>query len=486
MRRENRRARGRAISGALVLWALAASGLAQDVIIRPREISDVLLNPGMGFTTQQRFNGDRVDPPGWIEGRIESQDVHGNYKNENYPQTTLAYVRLYWSTLEPGPEIYDWQVIDKALATARERGQSLIFRVMPSGETEADAAARFSWYRRNIPGDAADVPSWYRALVGPWHKLGNRKWLVDPEDPRYLKYFGGLIRALGKRYDGHPDLESVDVALVGMAGEDAGVDDLKITTRHALLDCYLESFKKTPLLIQLDDQEVNKYSHAFRPVGWRTDCLGDMGFFEPNWSHMLDLYPQMLSQSGLQDDWKQAPVAFEICGIMQDWKERGWDIDYIIDQSLKWHISSLNAKSAAVPKEWEPQVNRWLKSMGYRFVLRKFTYPQAVSSNGKLAFTSWWENKGVAPCYKKYSLALRLKNDRRTELFLTDANITTWLPGDNVYDDAVFLPVDMPVGDYEISLALVDPSSRQPKVKLAIEGLEEDGWYRLGRIKVRE
>jgi hypothetical protein len=124
--------------------------------------------------------------------------------------------------------------------------------------------------------------------------------------------------------------------------------------------------------------------------------------------------------------------------------------------------------------------------MGYRFVLRKFTYPQAVSSNGKLAFTSWWENKGVAPCYKKYSLALRLRNDRRTELFLTDANITTWLPGDNVYDDAVFLPADMPVGDYEISLALVDPSSRQPKVKLAIEGLEEDGWYRLGRIKVRE
>ena len=179
MRRENRRATGRAISGALVLWALAASGLAQDVIIRPQEIGDLLLNPGMGFTTQQRFNGDRVDPPGWIEGRIESQDVHGNYKNENYPQTTLAYVRLYWSTLEPRPEVYDWQLIDKALAIARERGQSLIFRVMPNGETEADAAARLSWIFRGLSDERAlrlcsKIERRFALGQARWRRVGGR------------------------------------------------------------------------------------------------------------------------------------------------------------------------------------------------------------------------------------------------------------------------------------------------------------------------
>ena len=76
---------------------------------------------------------------------------------------------------------------------------------------------------------------------------------------------------------------------------------------------------------------------------------------------------------------------------MQTWKEKGWDVDYIIDQSLKWHISSFNAKSSPVPVEWKPQVDRWLKKMGYRFVLRKFTYPNEISSSGQLAFTSWWE-----------------------------------------------------------------------------------------------
>ncbi len=113
-------------------------------------------------------------------------------------------------------------------------------------------------------------------------------------------------------------------------------------------------------------------------MGWRVDCLGDMGGFSPTWSHMLDYYPQNIIYFGMQDAWKKAPVTLEVCWVMQHWKNKGWDVDYIIDQSLKWHISSFNAKSSAVPDEWWPQVNRWLKRMGYRFVLRKFTYPATV------------------------------------------------------------------------------------------------------------
>ncbi len=51
-----------------------------------------------------------------------------------------------------------------------------------------------------------DVPDWYRKMVGPNVKFVTPKWLVDPEDPRYAKYFGAMIRATGQRYDGHPDL----------------------------------------------------------------------------------------------------------------------------------------------------------------------------------------------------------------------------------------------------------------------------------------
>jgi hypothetical protein len=169
---------------------------------------------------------------------------------------------------------------------------------------------------------------------------------------------------------------------------------------------------------------------------------------------------------------------------MQGWKNRGWDVDYIIDQSLKWRISSFNAKSSAVPEEWKPHVDRWLKRMGYRFALRKFTYPETVRPHGKLAYTTWWENKGVAPCYRQWPFALRLKGPARTEVFLTDADIRTWMPGDNLHDGAVFIPADMPAGEYEIAVGLLDPHTRAPKVKLAIAGMAEDGWYPMGKIRV--
>jgi hypothetical protein len=122
--------------------------------------------------------------------------------------------------------------------------------------------------------------------------------------------------------------------------------------------------------------------------------------------------------------------------------------------------------------------------MGYRFALRKFTYPAVVKAGASLAFTSWWDNQGVAPCYRRFPLALRLKSTARSELLLTAADITTWLPGDSLYDSTVSIPPNLPAGPYSLQLALVEPSSRTPKVRLAIEGRAADGWYELGAIKI--
>lgn len=84
-----------------------------------------------------------------------------------------------------------------------------------------------------------------------------------------------------------------------------------------------------------------------------------------------------------------------------------------------------------MPREWWPQVNRWLKRMGYCFALRKFTYPSTMRPGGELKFTSWWENQGVAPCYRRFRLALRLSNSQKDAILVTKADLRSWLPGDN-------------------------------------------------------
>jgi len=429
--------------------------------------------------TFQRFNGDELNPgKSWTEGYpIVYQEFDGDLKNNNpltpfdkgeHPMTSIAYFRVYWKFIEPERGKYRWDLIDKAMATAHDRGQTLMLRIAPYGTR-----------------DDNDVPDWYRVMVGNEKDVPVEKWRTNPEDPRYPKYFGDMIRTLGERYDGHPDLESIDAAIVGAWGEGAGSEILTQETREALVAAYVDSFNETPLVMLLTDQKTNSHALSKADVGWRVDCLGDMGGFNPNWSHMLDSYPQAIINFGVRDAWKKAPVTLEVCWVMQHWKDMGWDIDYIIDQSLKWHISSFNGKSSPVPDEWWPQVNRWLKQMGYRLVLRKFTYPSVVNPNGNLSFTSWWENKGVAPCYKKFPLALRLKSDKVNEILVTNADIRTWLPGDNLYDDTVSVPTDIPLGEYDLQIALLDVISNQPKVKFAISERQPDGWYSLGRIEAR-
>jgi len=455
----------------LLLLACSAMLFGQSTrIVRPKEIDSVLTNPGIGFTTLNRFNGDPLNPgTRWTEGHpIEAFPFNGHLEVPGQPLTSIAYFRVYWKFVEPEEGRYNWAMLDAALRTAHERGQTLMLRIAPFG-----------------PEPDEDVPAWYRSMMGDESsRTFPDKWRTDPEDPRYVKHWTGLVRALGARYDGSPDLEAVDVSILGFWGEGEHTDLLKDSTMRALVDSYLEAFPKTPLMMQPTDRRTNTYALSKRDVGWRADCLGDMRGVDGRWCHMFDAYPEAVATFGIQDSWRKGPVSLEACWVMQEWKNRGWDIGYIIDQSLKWHISSFNNKSSAVPPEWEPQVKRWLNHMGYRFVLRRFEYPVTVTPSGKLAFTSWWENKGVAPIYHEFPLALRLHNEKRSEVLLTGADTRTWLPGDIVDDDAVFVPADTPAGHYDLQIGMVDPRTRTPKVKLAIEGIDAEGWYTLGTIDV--
>ncbi|OGV51586.1 MAG: hypothetical protein A2017_08295 [Lentisphaerae bacterium GWF2_44_16] len=434
------------------------------IVVRPLETNKVLINPGMGFTTFNRFNGD-INP---CELVIKSPDPESNgviAENKDYPLSSLAYFRTYWRFIEPSPKKYNWELIDYLLETAKFRKQSLVLR---------------------IPGRNKRVyeyPDWYLEKVGGWEKL-TKKYPIPTEDPCYVKYYGNMIRALGERYDGHPYLDSVDLSISGSCGEGGGAADLSGKARETLLDSYLNSFVKTPLLMLCSDEKTTSYSMSKNAAGWRADCLGDMGGWDDDYSHMLDYYPRAIIKYGLQNAWKKAPVHFEAAWNMKHWLEKKWDIDYIIEQSLKWHISAFNNKSSPIPGKYWTKVNKWLKKMGYRFVLRKLSYPGNVISGKKFLIETWWENKGVAPIYRNYVLAFRLKNQNSSYIIKTDADIRNWLPGDIIYDTELFISDSIPKEKYNIQIGIIDKDTERPMVKLAITGKINSGWYEMGEVTV--
>ena len=457
----------------LVTFAVGSIALGQNetVVVRPEPINEVLVNPGMGITTFQRFNGQPLNQGlRWSEEGPTAK--HSELSGRSvFPDTSIAYCRWFWNELQPAADHIRWEIIDTALAEARQHHQTLAIRLMPYD-------------------DEHPLPEWYRNSGARRANKATDKdgsiWQPDFSDPLYLKYWSALVAGTGARYDGNPYLDSVDISSVGYWSEDWSDYMPPFQFQKVLIDIYFDAFKRTPLLMKFDEPQALAYGTG-RGAGWRLDCLGDMGRQwkdRPTFSHMLDFYPQQIARMGIQDVWQRSPVSLETCWVPGFWQGKGWDVDYILDQALRWHVSSLNIKSSAIPLEWEQRFEEFQKRMGYRFVLRRLEYPRVVKAGQMMPVHMWWLNAGVAPTYRQFTLTLQFQSAAGSQNVPFTSDVTKWLPGDAVVDQLVYVPDSLAAGTYRIRLALLDPRTNQPSVRLAIKGRESDGWYMLGTITI--
>ena len=452
------------------------------VTVRPEETDELLANPHVGWQTFHRTKDKDRSLPDWIP-------------------STVHYARWGWKVFEPQPDKIDYAFLDKQLAESRRAGQTLAFRVMCCSTTP----------RRPYH------PDWLKDLGGREIKCSRRNVkglrVPDLDDPVVLKRHLELIRRLGQRYDGHADIDHVDLGSVGWWGEwhMSGCPEAKMpkpATCKRIVDAYLAAFKKTPLLMLIGGGEWLTYA-AERGTGWRADCLGDMGGFSRTWCHMRHAYPKMSQQKGVAEAWKTAPIAWETCWDMRRWVKEGWSLRFIFDYALALHGSQINNKSAPLPpgKEVRAEIERFLRRLGYRLVLKELRHPAAVRPGAELTLAMKWQNAGSAPCYRPYRLAWRLAKARGKKTVLVGkVTVNKWLPGSvklftkEFYagewelprgrvvsvTDRIALAADMPAGSYELSLAVVAADSPKPVVRLGIKGRRKDGWVPLSRIEIRK
>src|ERR1017187_8060024 len=98
-----------------LLFASAAA--AQTVVVHPKLIHDVLVNPRMGIQTVQGFNGDAMNSAlKWSEEGPTAPLASAGAVN--FPASTIAYCRWFWETLEPEQGRVRWDIIENALAEA--------------------------------------------------------------------------------------------------------------------------------------------------------------------------------------------------------------------------------------------------------------------------------------------------------------------------------------------------------------------------------
>lgn len=429
----------------------------QTVTVAPQEIDDLLYNPGMGIAD---FHFGFEQPP-----KVPDE----------YPRSTVAYFRWSWADLEPVEGQYAFDLVDGIIAQAKAKGETLAFRIM----TE---------YEKGSPGWLLD-----KGVKALKETDGT---FPDYNDPTFLAHHDKLVQAFGSRYDGAPEIDHVDIGTVGCWGEwntacclpdqvpqcqalyPTGEHQIRIT------DAYLRAFRKTPLVMLHGGQLTYAAAHG---AGWRGDCFGDYGYFRSDWNHMDDAYAPVLRDPVVADAWKRAPVQFEVCGFIQDWYDKGFDLERILRKGLDWHVSVLNAKSHPIPAAWRPRIDRFLKQLGYRMVLREFVHPKRAVAGSSLTTRSRWDNIGVAPIYHRWPLAYRLRSANADMVgpWISAADLRQWLPGaSHVIEDVLPLPKDLPEGRYELDVAILDQQGRAPHVQLAIEGHREDGWYAISNLTI--
>jgi len=523
---------------------------------------ELLINPHIGFMTFASFNGSGYF--NWDGSFPESvYDGFGGYtSNPDYVDTSIAYIRMYWRILEPQKEAYNWEMVDRLLRLAEQRGQTLMFRIMVTdGHSDSSKSATDSL----VHNDNC-APAWFRATPGIF--TGNpdtAQWGFNHNNSAFYNEFSRLVKAFAERYDGHRYLDSVDIAFVGHCGENLNMNAMQDDVMDKLVKVYVDSFKITPLIGFLTDhgnssapndgKNMNHYvAKNGGKAGLRADSFGDMGFYAGgfNWNYMMGStsggftggtpnsgYPWAIDRANMKyeeiygkEAWELGPITFETCWTFKDmydantgrkppynanWSPPGawnwipvdptangqhsYDIDLIIDKANEWHTSSINGKSSAIPLDWQDSIYDWIKQMGYRFCLAEADYTVNIPKGGSLEIRSTWHNLGVAPIYHHwYEVAYRLKGEGAEYVFIADADITEWMPGEWVRgtfkwnspsgsghnpsipnykfyldkpgylkpspdwktDDTFTLPEGIAPGRYELQTAIVNAYSKNP------------------------
>jgi len=424
---------------------------------KPVEYTGFLKTPGIGFQTFFRFEDE--DP-----------------SLQNMPFSSgSAYFRWMWEQIEPLEGTYNWELIDTHLARAHENGQTLEFRIMLEWPGEYDVG----------------IPQWL-VEKGVNLRLTNCEnedyYSPDMDDPILMEYHTKLIQALGLRYDGHPDLGSVDIGSVGLWGEWHEYCHPELMPsreeRLAIIDLYYESFPNTPLIALVDDKVSLEYAANKGRSAWRGDCWGNYLPEGSGWNHHINSYRP--AHNLIPEAWKNGPVAMESCYTMKSWESTNNAITTIIDDAIAWHTSLAHNKSDFIPKEFISEVERLVMKLGFRLVLRKIDFNPIVKTDTELDVSMQWENIGIAPPYRDHRIALRLRDNSNSTFgeYVSNKSIMGWLPGTHSVEDSYVILKELDPGEYNLDLALVYHSTHDRIIPIANEEKTYDGWYEIGIIVI--
>ncbi len=423
---------------------------------------------------------------GWYHHFIDNGMMRGLYRDwikaddrlESVPGLNHLYLRIDWSDIEKSEGVYDWSYIDYIFENW-SKYYTFSFRLCTYETTNSTATPDF------VREAGAN---------GTWVDFrGVKKWEPDYGDPIFLDKLEAFFVEFGRKFNGDPRVEFIDVGTFGVWGEGHtgygsgrkwSVDVLK---KHVNL--HIKYFPDTYVLLNDDmaytagafegPDAANEFIAycAGKGLGARDDSICVEGHARHNG------YDTLRTPFFFDSFWQTAPVDLEFGHVIQT-DAASWRDGFPAVEAMR-RAHATFAGYHGYHFQWMEKAANMCEfcanRLGYWYFVNGVDLPECISGLKSIARLDI-ENRGWSVAYHAAALKARVKNEELT------AEVAD-LPGANLRwfgCTEEIMPLDfrnVPAGNYALEIGLFE-GGRPIKLALA-EDRFDDGWYKLSNIEVK-
>ena len=358
---------------------------------------------------------------------------------------SVGFQYIKWKEFESEDDKFDFDYIEKLLQRPGSKGRHFILRLYADWHGEPKSHA----------------PEWLYKKYKIKYIKGDKKYVTDYNDSKYLKQVEQAIKALAAKYDNDPRVYAFQIGVLGFWGEwhNFGINskdfEIKDSTRVKVIKMYKKYFKKAKI--------VGRY--PWRKPLKNLDWIGYHNDFFMYDKHSFEFDDAIAKAK----QWKNGPIGGEMPPAA-DKKENMAKLAKGAGLKMveKGRYSTMKPQKAfcEFTKEGEKREAflRMHRRMGYNFQIDKAVYTKSLKGK-KFTIKLSGKNVGVAPIYYDWQVQFALLDayNKAIEIVNDKTDLTKILPEKSfVYQGKIDVS-KLPKGAYKVAVRIIQPGADKEK-----------------------
>ncbi len=383
--------------------------------------------------------------------------------------TSLVYLPILWSELEPEEGHYDFDYINGEynLEKWRLMGKQVVLRFVC-----------------DIPGDEEhmDIPQWLYEKTGDgtfYDCSYGKGYSPDYANEVFIEYHRKAIEALGEEYGQDSFVCYVELGSIGHWGEwhvnyNAGIKPVPTEEVCALyIEPYLNAFPNAKLMMRRPYSYVseNNFGIYNDMTGSKESTDEWLSWINEGGSQTSAEEP--ISYTSCPDIWASAPVGGEFTSSISMSEMLGDELSETIELLKDTHMSFIGPKIPDLDEQelYPEAVKEVLKNVGYRYGISEVSIVKD-SNFGKAYVSMTVNNYGVAPMYYDWPLCVYLYDNagnivKRIE---TDIKVSEIAGGKSSKTRFLVDYKSLGLSDtLKVAVGIEDPATGKPAIELDME-----------------